>query len=491
MLSLWGASIRSGFATFVTMLFTEIRFAIFFVICLSVYWTLKRTSRRHIFLLVMSYIFYAGWDVRFLALIAYSTTVTYIGSRLLSDASSPQRRRRVLTVAITLQLASLFFFKYFDFAFENIFELVAAAGLSGNWAAPEILLPVGISFFTFQAISYLVDVSRGDTKVRSGLRDVALYIAFFPQLVAGPIVRSTDFMPQLDEGKRLDADQFIRGFSVFLLGFCYKAAIADNLGLIVDPVFANPLDWSVVSVWAATLGFYGQISFDFAGYSWMAIGVAAMLGFVLPGNFNFPYIARNVQEFWHRWHISLSTWLRDYLYIPLGGSRRGELRFIYALMITMLLGGLWHGASWTFVLWGGLHGLALLGFRYRTKIPLFGRLFSGAPTLIGSVFGLVVTQVWVFALWIPFRAESFGDTVTVIMAMFGQLSMGENELPVWMMGMVLLPVVVDAFIGSRTEALRARVAVPVFVYSLIVGAVFALILVLVPLSNEPFIYFRF
>ena len=201
------------------MLFTEIRFAVFFVICLSVYWTLKRTSHRHVFLLVMSYIFYAGWDVRFLALIAYSTAVTYIGSHLLRDAPSAQRRRRVLIVTIVMQLASLFFFKYFDFAFENVAALLAATGLSGNWSAPDILLPVGISFFTFQAISYLVDVSRGDTQVRSGLRDVALYIAFFPQLVAGPIVRSTDFMPQLDEDKRRNTVQFIRGFSVFLLGF--------------------------------------------------------------------------------------------------------------------------------------------------------------------------------------------------------------------------------------------------------------------------------
>lgn len=473
------------------MLFTEIRFAIFFVICLSVYWTLKRTSHRHIFLLVMSYIFYAGWDVRFLALIAYSTAVTYIGSRLLADAPSAQRRRRVLFTAIALQLASLFFFKYFDFAFENIAALAAAAGLSGDWRAPDILLPVGISFFTFQAISYLVDVGRGDTRMRCAPLDVGLYIAFFPQLVAGPIVRSTDFMPQLDEDKRRDTDQFMRGVKVFLLGFCYKAAIADNLGLLVDPVFADPLDWSVVSVWIATLGFYGQIYFDFAGYSWMAIGVAGMLGFALPRNFNFPYIAGNVQEFWHRWHISLSTWLRDYLYIPLGGSRRGEIRFVYALMATMLLGGLWHGASWNFVLWGGLHGLALLAFHYRREIPLVGRMFAGTPTRIGSLAGLVITQVWVFALWIPFRAESFGDTVTIFMAMFGQLTPGENELPVWMLGLVVLPVIVDAVIGPRTEALRARVTVPVFVYSLIVGAVFALILVLVPLSNEPFIYFRF
>jgi len=473
------------------MLFTEIRFAVFFVICLSVYWTLKRTSHRHVFLLVMSYIFYAGWDVRFLALIAYSTAVTYIGSHLLRDAPSAQRRRRVLIVTIVMQLASLFFFKYFDFAFENVAALLAATGLSGNWSAPDILLPVGISFFTFQAISYLVDVSRGDTQVRSGLRDVALYIAFFPQLVAGPIVRSTDFMPQLDEDKRRNTVQFIRGFSVFLLGFCYKAAIADNLGLLVGPVFADPLDWSVVSVWVATLGFYGQIYFDFAGYSWMAIGVAGMLGFALPRNFNFPYVARNVQEFWHRWHISLSTWLRDYLYIPLGGSQRGELRFVYALMVTMLLGGLWHGASWNFILWGGLHGLALLAFHSRTKIPLLGRMFAGTPTLIGSVVGLLATQIWVFALWILFRAESFGDTVTIIMAMFGQFTPGENELPVWMLGMVVLPVIVDAAIGPHAEALRARVTVPVFVYSLIIGAVFALIMVLVPLSNEPFIYFRF
>jgi len=473
------------------MLFTEFRFAVFFAICLSVYWALKRTSHRHAFLLVMSYIFYAGWDVRFLALIAYSTAVTYVGSRLLVTAPTPRKRRSVLVGAITLQLASLFFFKYFDFAFDNLATLLSAAGLAGNWSVPDILLPVGISFFTFQAISYLVDVARGDSPMRRAPMDVALYIAFFPQLVAGPIVRSTDFMPQLDETKHLDTDQFIRGFTVFLLGFCYKAAIADNLGLLVDPVFADPRAWTVTSIWIATLGFHGQIYFDFAGYSWMAIGVAGMLGFALPRNFNFPYVARNVQEFWHRWHISLSTWLRDYVYIPLGGSRRGEARFVYALMVTMLLGGLWHGASWNFVLWGGLHGLALLGFRYRRQIPALGLLFRGAPTRFGSLAGLVLTQIWVFALWVPFRAESFDDTITIFMAMFGQLAPGENALPVWMLGVVVLPVIVDGLIGPRAEAWRARLTVSGFAYGAIMGAVFALILVLVPLSSEPFIYFRF
>ena len=394
------------------MLFTEIRFAVFFVICLSVYWTLKRTSHRHVFLLVMSYIFYAGWDVRFLALIAYSTAVTYIGSHLLRDAPSAQRRRLVLIVTIVMQLASLFFFKYFDFAFENVAALLAATGLSGNWSAPDILLPVGISFFTFQAISYLVDVSRGDTQVRSGLRDVALYIAFFPQLVAGPIVRSTDFMPQLDEDKRRNTVQFIRGFSVFLLGFCYKAAIADNLGLLVGPVFADPLDWSVVSVWVATLGFYGQIYFDFAGYSWMAIGVAGMLGFALPRNFNFPYVARNVQEFWHRWHISLSTWLRDYLYIPLGGNRMGAGRTYVNLALVMLLGGLWHGAAWNFAIWGGIHGGMLALERLMGKKALHARL--PRPIAVAMTF-FVVCIAWVF-----FRAASLPEAVNYLGAMFAQ-----------------------------------------------------------------------
>ncbi len=217
--------------------------------------------------------------------------------RLLSDASSPRQRARVLTVAVGLLLASLFFFKYFEFAFENLAALVAGLGLAGTWSAPEILLPVGISFFTFQAISYLVDVRRGDTAASRSPVGVALYIAFFPQLVAGPIVRSTDFMPQLDEAKRFNTEQFVRGGTVFLLGFCYKAAIADNLGVLVDPVFAAPEQWTTVAIWVATLGFYSQIYFDFAGYSWMAIGVAAMLGFELPRNLNFPYMARNVQDF--------------------------------------------------------------------------------------------------------------------------------------------------------------------------------------------------
>jgi len=473
------------------MLFTEIRFAAFFVVCLVAYWALKRTRHRHIFLLVMSYVFYAGWDVRFLLLIIYASAVTYFGARLLSGETSPHPHSRVLSVSVGLLLASLFFFKYFTFAFENLSALVAGLGLSGNWTTPEILLPVGISFFTFQAISYLVDVRRGDTAVSRSPVDVALYIAFFPQLVAGPIVRSTDFMPQLEEIKRFDTDQFIRGGTVFLLGFCSKAAIADNLGILVDPVFAAPDQWTTVSIWVATLGFYGQIYFDFAGYSWMAIGVAAMLGFELPRNFNFPCMARNIQDFWRRWHISLSTWLRDYLYIPLGGSQRGGGRFVYAVMVTMLLGGLWHGASWNYVVWGGLHGLAIIAYRYRKQIPLIGLMFGKTSTAVGFWVGLLATQIWVFALWIPFRAESFADTTDIVMAMFGQTPGGESAIPVWMLAVVLLPVVVDAVIGHRVEQMRQVIKLPIFIYSMIVGGVFALILVLVPLSSEPFIYFRF
>ncbi|MBT5945413.1 MAG: MBOAT family protein [Rhodospirillaceae bacterium] len=472
------------------MLFTDARFAVFFILCFAVYWLLGRTSHRHHFLLVMSYLFYAAWDYRFLTLIIYATAIAYIASMLLAKSEDATRRRKILFVAVGLELASLFFFKYFGFVFENISAVAGVLFQAPGLPIPDILLPVGISFFTFQAISYIVDVGRGDTRVSSSPFDVALYIAFFPQLVAGPIVRSTDFMPQLAETKILNWDGFIHGAAVFLLGFCYKAAIADNLALVVDPVYAAPEEWSRTALWVATLAFHGQIYFDFAGYSWMAIGVALMLGFELPRNFNYPYIARNVRDFWQRWHISLSTWLRDYLYIPLGGSRRGAWRFVYAAMVTMILGGIWHGASWNFVLWGLLHGAAIVGYRFRDRIPLVGGRSWGSP-VVALVIGVAITQAWVFLLWIPFRADTFADTAHILAVMFGAGAGGERGYPVWMLLIVLLPVLVDAMAGAKVERLRRMRPGTPFVYGMVAGAAFALMLVLLPLDSSPFIYFRF
>ena len=473
------------------MLFTDARFAVFFILCFAVYWLLSGNNHRHRFLLVMSYLFYAAWDYRFLALIIYATAVAYIASMLLAKSEDTRKRRKILLVAVGLELASLFFFKYFGFVFENVSTFAEVVFRLPELPIPEILLPVGISFFTFQAISYIVDVGRGDTRMSSDPLDVALYIAFFPQLVAGPIVRSTDFMPQLADTKILNWDGFIHGAAVFLLGFSYKAAIADNLALVVDPVYADPAEWSRLSLWVAALAFHSQIYFDFAGYSWMAIGVALMLGFELPRNFNYPYIARNIRDFWQRWHISLSSWLRDYLYISLGGSRRGTWRFVYAAMVTMILGGIWHGASWNFVLWGLFHGIAVLVFRYRKHIPLVGGMAWGSPAT-RLVLAIAITQLWVFFLWIPFRADTLADTTFFVSKMFGfGISDGERGYPVWVLIVVVLPVLADAMAGARIERFRRMRPGAPFVYGMVAGAAFALILVLQPLDSSPFIYFRF
>lgn len=472
------------------MLFTDARFALFFVFCFAVYWLLNRNNHRHYFLLAMSYVFYAAWDYRFLTLIIYATTVAYVAGKLLARTGDGRRRRSILLVAVGLELASLFFFKYFGFVFENVSAFVGVLFQAPDLPIPDILLPVGISFFTFQAISYIVDVGRGDTHDSSNPLDVALYIAFFPQLVAGPIVRSTDFMPQLAETKIINWEGFIHGVAVFLLGFCYKAAIADNLALIVDPVYAAPEELSRTALWVATMALHSQIYFDFAGYSWMAIGVALMLGFELPRNFNYPYIARNIRDFWQRWHISLSSWLRDYLYIPLGGSRRGTWRFVCAAMITMILGGIWHGASWNFVLWGLLHGVAIVIYRFRDHIPLVGGRTWGSPA-VTLALAVAITQIWVFLLWIPFRADSFADTAYILSVMFGGGTVGERGYPAWMLVLVLLPVIVDAMAGARVERLRKMRPETPFVYGIVAGAAFALMLVLLPLDSSPFIYFRF
>ena len=472
------------------MIFTDAIFPVFLLIVLFVYWVLLRGEWRNRWLLLSSMVFYGWWDIRFLALIGAVILVSWLAALAIRERSGHRPAQlRVLWAAIIFQLALLGAFKYFGFFRESAEEALTMLGWSQTWPVVNIILPVGISFYIFQAISYSVDVFRKHLPAEPSLARVALYIAFFPQLVAGPIVRAASFFPQIERRKKLSSALIASGARAFIIGFIYKAAIADNIASFVEPVFADIDQWNNASLVAATFGFGTQIYFDFAGYSLMAIGVARWFGFYIPKNFNDPYASTSIDTFWRRWHMSLSFWLRDYLYIPLGGNRLGRIKTYRNQMITMVLGGLWHGAAWNFVIWGAMHGVALaihrmiMGDRRRVRL---------VPAL-GGLFGLVLTLLVVFATWVPFRAETLSDTLDVWSAGIGLRDGGAESLPVVAFFVPVL-ILIDSLLSQvdRLKSLprRAFARSPVFYWAGL-GSLVALGLALYPLNPAPFVYFQF
>jgi len=468
------------------MIFTEPVFLLFFATVFSTYWLTQRASWRLHILLAASAVFYGWWDWRFLGLIGLVILVSWIAAlRAAPLAPGSAGRRAWLAGAITIHLGVLATFKYFGFFAESAAATLTAMGLTPSWPVLNLLLPVGISFYIFQAISYVVDTARADIAPERRVSRVALYIAFFPQLVAGPIVRAASFFPQMDREKTLSKALIWSGARTFLIGFAYKAGIADNLAPLVDPVYSGGdlSAWSNSALVGATIAFAGQIYFDFAGYSLMAIGVARLFGYHIPKNFDYPYATLTIAEFWRRWHISLSSWLRDYLYIPLGGNRIGEAKTYRNLMATMVLGGLWHGAAWTFVAWGALQGAGLCLHR-----ALFGR----GGQRIGWVIALILTQGFVLMSWAVFRAENFGDALSVWHAFTGLRIGGGDMLPWFVWGVPAL-IALDAVLGLYGRKLKALAPVlkrPV-VYWGGLGATAGLLLALYPLEAAPFVYFQF
>ena len=346
------------------MLFVEFRFLLFFLGAFLVYWTLGNGTARKAWLLLCSYVFYAAWDWRFLGLVLASTLIDYFVGRGLSRERRPKIRTALVLTSVVGNLGILGFFKYWNFFAQSGGELFDWLGIPYH---PQVLsslvLPVGISFYTFQTLSYSIDVYRGKLQPTRSLLDLALFVGFFPQLVAGPIVRASKFLPQLGRIHVFEQIEFRRWLVLFLVGFFKKACISDNLAPIVDRYFAQPEAYTALAAWTAVLFFAVQIYCDFSGYSDMAIACAGMLGYRLGENFDAPYLASNITAFWRRWHISLSSWLRDYLYIPLGGNRGSRLTMYRNILLTMILGGLWHGARWNFVIWGALHGIALIAHK--------------------------------------------------------------------------------------------------------------------------------
>ncbi|MDB5661812.1 MAG: rane-bound O-acyltransferase family protein [Sphingomonas bacterium] len=384
------------------MLFPTLTFGLFFLAIYTLSWSVRRSNEwRKILLLVASWIFYGAWDWRFVALLIGSAMLNWGAARLIDRSDGAARRKALVVAGVAANLAILGTFKYFDFFLEQAGMLLAAAGWQRDLPLLQIILPVGVSFFTFQGISYVVDVHRRKVAA-AGLLDITLLMSFFPHLVAGPIVRASDLLPQFRHSPRIDRGMAAMGLLLISWGLFKKAVIASELSVgLVDPVFFDPGAHSRIDLIAAAYGYAIQIYCDFSAYSDMAIGIAALLGYRFPHNFNQPYRAASLQDFWRRWHISLSSWLRDYLYIPLGGSRGGAVSACRNLLITMLLGGLWHGAKWTFLLWGGLHGLVLSIERLWRAVKPAGWPALPRPLAIFCTFH-IVTLGWIF-----FRADSF------------------------------------------------------------------------------------
>jgi alginate O-acetyltransferase complex protein AlgI len=394
------------------MLFNSFQFLLFFPLTVLIYFILPN-KYRWIFLLVASYYFYMNWKPVYALLIFTSTFITWACSLLMESTSIKRKKKLYLIFSLLINFSILFLYKYFNFVNESILHLLDAFNV--RWSVPnfDILLPVGISFYSFQAVGYTIDVYRGDLKAEKNLGIYALFVSFFPQLVAGPIERTSSLLPQFYEFKRFQIGNFKEGISLMIWGYFMKTVISDRLGLYVDAAYNNIDDHNGSTLLLATFFFSFQIYCDFAGYSNIAIGASKIMGYDLMTNFKRPYFALNISEFWHRWHISLSTWFRDYLYIPLGGNKVSKRRGYFNVFITFLVSGIWHGANWTFFIWGALHGFYISVQKYFKIDKIFSDEFNFSYFIFSLINFVLVSFAWIF-----FRANNLSDAITVIFKIF-------------------------------------------------------------------------
>ena len=470
------------------MLFNSLGFIVFLVVILCLYYSPIRWTQKKQILLLGSYLFYALWNPPLILLLWLSTIVDWTAGNKLYRETDNRKRKMWLILSLVVNLGFLAFFKYGGFLLENFTTLLQVFGLDFHPAAPDIILPMGISFYTFQTMSYTIDMYYKRNQPAKTFLDFALYVTFFPQLVAGPIVRSKELIPQFYEPKKATRPQFLWGAFLLTLGLFEKVIMADViLSSTSDTVFDSGKVLHSVDAWSGTLAFSGQIFFDFAGYSTCAIGIALMLGIIIPDNFRYPYGSIGFSDFWRRWHITLSSWLRDYLYIPLGGNRRGPVRTYINLMITMLLGGLWHGAAWTFVIWGALHGLYLMVERYlRNHIRIKINAWNGI--LLAMATYTLINITWVF-----FRAREFTTAMDILASMFFLNADGEKVLQYLDITKVFIVIGILFLLHwfmRNTSVKEVAQKTPGWVLGLIWGIMLVL-LVISQGSGEQFIYFQF
>ena len=494
------------------MVFNSYTFIVFFIIILVLHnlpfpWKAKKIN-----LLIASYIFYAAWNPPFILLLWLSTIVDYFVGKALYTQENKYKKRLLLVLSLCGNLGMLCFFKYGGFLLENFTHLVNAIGINYHPAKPNIILPAGISFYTFTTLCYTIDMYKRKSEPVKSFLDFSLFVTFFPHLVAGPIVRPPQLVPQFETPRTATQKQLMQGLLLISLGLFMKVVLADSmLAPAANTVFGATQALHPLDAWMGVLAFSGQIFFDFAGYSTCAIGVASCLGFVLPENFLYPYAAIGFSDFWRRWHITLSAWLRDYLYIPLGGNRKGKFRTYVNLMITMLLGGLWHGANWTFVVWGALHGFYLMvekfiqDFKIRLKpepelvpqpqlvvqgfmAPRFLKKIQSSNFLLALLTFFLVNVTWVF-----FRSPDFTSAWRMLTSMFSHVPKGAtllSNLAIIKVSVIVVCMVIFHWLMRNTRLLTVANKMPWW----LLGLIWSVILILLILSQESsssFIYFQF
>src|SRR3984957_20309151 len=502
------------------MLFKSLVFLFLFLpVVYFGFWRLRTKKQRYVWLTIASYVFYGTWNYKFCALMAFSTAVSYFAGLGMLGVANPRRRKLFLIVPVTVDLVLLGFFKYFNFTVSSFAQLSAWLHEPVHPPALNIILPVGISFYTFHTISYMVDAYRGVIIPTRNFWEFSCYVSLFSQLVAGPIVRFRQVEADLDNLDQADRTGWLDiGWSFFAIGMMKKVLLADTIAAVINPAWKEAAHLSTLGAWLSVIGYSYQIYFDFSGYSDMAVGLGYLFGIRLPQNFNSPYKARNISDFWRRWHISLSTCLRDYLYIPLGGSRVSANWLVYRnLMITMLLGGLWHGANWTFVVWGGLHGSYLWVEKFfrdrreplRLVVPAGGTMAAVQEEVLpkpahdpGTKYYLTPGRAWPYALltfllvvvtWVFFRASTFGGAGRLLGAMFGFIHGGATLLST--LTMVKIAVIISLMLVSQWLLRHSRILevahrLPWWLTGLFWSAI-VILLVLSQASSSSFIYFQF
>jgi alginate O-acetyltransferase complex protein AlgI len=520
------------------MVFNSYTFVIFFVIVLILHNLPLSWKTKKINLLLASYVFYAAWNPPFILLLWLSTVVDYFVGKALYTQTNVHKKRGLLVISLIGNLGMLCFFKYGSFLLENFVTVVNALGVNYHPAKPSIILPAGISFYTFTTLCYTIDMYKKESAPVKSLLDFSLFVTFFPHLVAGPIVRPPQLVPQFESPRKANKQQLMEGLFLLSLGLFMKVVLADSmLSGSADAVFNAKGSLPALDAWMGMLAFTGQIFFDFAGYSTCAIGVALCLGFILPQNFRFPYAASGFSDFWRRWHITLSSWLRDYLYIPMGGNRKGKFRTYINLMVTMLLGGLWHGANWTFVAWGGLHGLYLWIEKFFTDRKEKARGLSASPgsaTVLSMIAGETPANAdgmpawvaaqqptvlpklakapaplfntrwagWPYALftfflvnitWVFFRASTFGKAGQLLGSMFGLVHGGDPVLGTLAMikiAVILAVLLVVQWLMRDSKVSDVVYRLPWWMTGLIWSSM-VILLILSQESSSSFIYFQF
>ncbi len=498
------------------MIFSSIEYFLFFTIVLLLMVFVKPSQVKKKILLIASYYFYAYWDYRFVFLMFAMTCFNYYAGLKIELNKDAKSKGRWLLGSIVFNLCILGFFKYFNFFVNSTNVLLNPLHVRLPYLG--IILPIGISFITFEVMSYTIDIYRNINKSAKSFWDFALLVAFFPHLIAGPILKPKQFLPEIEHDIIIKWENVSYGLQIFLLGLVRKVFIADRLAIFVDTVFKRPQDFSSITLWLTVIAYAIQIYCDFCGYTDMAIGSAKCLGFDVPKNFDIPYISQSITEFWRRWHISLSTWLRDYLYIPLGGNRKGKQRQYFNLLITMLLGGLWHGASWNFVAWGGLHGTALAIHKMYTELvpkekkisrsveldakQTVRKLLAGQPAILGFFMPIYLrlyfynflawffTFIFVCLAWVFFRSTDFSISLFIIQKMFCLTNSAGINWYATSLFVTIPALIISDYVGSQLGK-GFKLQLDTFKGLFVLFFVLFGLLLLSPQNPSPFIYFQF